>query len=232
MQLTYTLLPGLHGTSNLFTPLIEALGDVPTELITYPVEISQSYDSLLEWLLKNIDWSIPRALVAESFSGPLALRVAEQQTDSVRALTLAASFCASPTNPGLALLPLRPLMLLRPTKRALRHFLIGEDVSEREVEELRKVVRSIPSKTLSQRIRAILSLEEDQCPNLKNIPIQILQAQNDTMIPWEAQNQLRMQYGHATTHWLDAPHLILQTLPRECAALIKEFSTQQLAHYA
>ncbi|MFC5049854.1 alpha/beta fold hydrolase [Rubritalea spongiae] len=232
MQLTYTFFPGLHGTSALFTPLVEALGDVPIELINYPTDISQSYDSLLDWTSKNIDWTIPRSLVAESFSGPLALRIAELQSHSVRALTLAASFCASPTNPSLALLPLRPLMLLRPTKGALRHFLIGEEASEQEVEELRNTVRSIPAKILSQRIRAILSLEENQCPKLENLPIQILQAQNDTMIHWEAQNQLRMQYEHATTHWLDAPHLILQTHPRECAILIKEFSTQQIAHYA
>ncbi|MGJ8671735.1 alpha/beta fold hydrolase [Rubritalea sp.] len=232
MQLTYTLLPGLHGTSRLFDPLIEALGEVAIELVNYPEDIPQSYDSLLAWLTHNLDWTIPRALVAESFSGPLALRLAEQFPNSVHALTLAASFCASPTNPSLALLPLRPLMLLRPTKGALRHFLIGEDASDMEVEALRKIVKSIPSKTLSQRIRAVLSLEVEQCPNIKHVPIQILQAQNDTMIPWEAQNQLRMMYGDATTHWLDAPHLLLQSLPEECAVLIKDFSTKQHAHYA
>jgi hypothetical protein len=123
-------------------------------------------------------------------------------------------------------------MLLRPTKRALRHFLIGDEASESAVEELRKIVRSIPSKVLSQRIRAILSLEELECPNLKGVPLQILQAQNDTMIPWEAQNQLRMHYEKATTHWLDTPHLILQSAPKECANLITEFSTQQQLDYA
>lgn len=226
MQVTHTLLPGLHGNKTLFPPLLEELGDVLTECVEYPTTISQSYESLEKWLSEQIDWQIPRVIIAESFSGPLALRLAKRFPDSVQSLVLAASFCASPTSPNLALLPLRPLLMLSPPRRTLRHFLIGDEASEQQVTELKKIVSKIPSKVLTQRIRAILSLQPSDSPCLKNLPMLILQAADDNMVPWETQNQLRMRYDHATTHWLDGPHLILQSASAECASLIKEFAEQ------
>ncbi|MEO1857181.1 MAG: alpha/beta hydrolase [Rubritalea sp.] len=233
MQVTHTLLPGLHGDATLFPPLVKELGDVLTECIEYPTSIPQSYELLENWLIEEIDWDIPRFIIAESFSGPLALRLAKRFPESVQSLVLAASFCASPTTPNLALLPLRPLFMLSPPKRTLRHFLIGNDASERQVTELKKTVSKIPSKILSQRVRAILSLQPSDSPCLKNLPMLILQASDDNMIPWETQNQLRMRYEHATTHWLDGPHLILQSASAECAAIIKDFAkqpTQQVSY--
>lgn len=234
MQVTYTLLPGLHGDATLFPPLVKELGDVQTECVEYPTTISQSYESLEKWMSEQLDWGIPRIIIAESFSGPLALRLAQRFPISVQSLVLAASFCASPTNPSLALLPIRPLLMLSPPRRTLRHFLIGDDASEQSVAELKKIVSKIPSKVLNQRIRAILSLQSADCPYLNNLPMLILQAQDDNMIPWEIQNQLRMQYDHATTHWLDGPHLILQSATTQCASLIKDFTEQpnQQANYA
>ncbi len=228
MQVTHTLLPGLHGDASLFPPLVEDLGDVLTECIEYPTNIPQSYESLEKWLIEQLDWKIPRVIIAESFSGPLALRLAKRFPQSVQGLVLAASFCASPTNANLALLPLRPLFMLSPPRRTLRHFLIGDEASEKQVTELKQIVSMIPSKVLSQRVRAILSLRPSDCPCLKNLPMLILQASDDNMIPWETQNQLRMRYDHATTHWLDGPHLILQSASAECASIIKQFSEQSI----
>ena len=226
MQFTHTLLPGLHGNKTLFPPLLEELGDVLTECVEYPTTISQSYESLEKWLSEQIDWQIPRVIIAESFSGPLALRLAKRFPDSVLSLVLAASFCASSTSPNLALFPLRPLLMLSPQRRTLKLFLIGDEASEQQFTELKKIVSKIPSKVLSQRIRAILSLQPSDSPCLKNLSKLILQAADDNMVPWETQNQLRMRYDHANTHWLDGPHLILQSASDECTSLIKEFSEQ------
>jgi pimeloyl-[acyl-carrier protein] methyl ester esterase len=226
MSITYTLLPGMHGSSHLFTPLVEALGEVKIELVSYPNHIPQSYKSLEEWLSNSLDWTIPRSIIAESFSGPLALTLTDKFPESVKALTLAASFCAPPTNPNLALLPLRPLFMIRPPKLAIQQFLTGPNISESQLRDIQKVIANVPSKTISQRIRSVLELDQSTFPKLLDTPIQILNAQDDAIIAWDIQNQLCIHYPHATTHWLDAPHLMLQLLPAECANLIKEFTTQ------
>lgn len=228
MQPIHTLLPGLHGTAALYDPLVQLLDSHPVECISYPEDIPQSYEKLSEWLISHVDWSKPRVLIAESFSGPLALLLASKFPHSVQALVLAASFCASPSNPNLALLPLRPLMMLRPPKAAIRHFLIGPTASNEKTKRLQSIVSSIPSKVLSQRVRSILSLEPADCPNLHDTPMLILQASDDNMIPWETQNQLCMHYPHATTHWLNSPHLILQECTLECHTLIAHFIATSL----
>lgn len=223
MQPIFTLLPGLHGTAALYGPLVRLLDEHPVECIRYPHDIPQSYAHLTDWLCNTIDWSKPRILIAESFSGPLAINVAAKFPYSVQALVLAASFCASPSNPSLALLPLRPLMMLKPPLATIRHFLIGSDASAAEATQLRSIVSSIPAKVLSQRIRSILTLEASDCPSLPETPMLILQASNDNLVPWDSQNQLCMHYDHAVSHWLEAPHLILQKCPAQCHALISHF---------
>lgn len=221
-------MPGLHGNALLFSPLLAELNSENVECVEFPNNILQSYESLFQWLLKNFDWKQPRILIAESFSGPLALQLAAKFPETIKGVVLAASFCASPTNPSLALLPIRPLMAIKPPKKALRHFLIGEEATLDEVKNLRSIVSNIPAKVLSQRIRAILSLEASDCPAIRHTPLLILQAQDDNMVPWESQNQLRLHYEHAKTHWLDSPHLILQHSPEECAMLIKNFTNSHL----
>lgn len=235
MQAIYTFLPGMHGSAELFAPLLQALGDVPTECIEYPTAIPQNYQALEHWMLQHIDWSIPRVLVAESFSGPLALKIAlkiaHKFPQSVQSLVLAASFCSAPRNSTFSLLPLRPLLMLRPTRNMLRHYLLGESATDAQVDALSRILSKIPLKVLSQRIHTILNLEITDCPTLKHTPMLILQASEDNLISWETQNLLRMRYENATTHWIDAPHMLLQHSATTCAQLIKTFAEEHAPQF-
>ncbi|GAA5495119.1 hypothetical protein Rhal01_01291 [Rubritalea halochordaticola] len=222
MTPTLTLMPGLHGTDEMFSDLVDQL-DGPVECVNYPREISQDYNTLYAWLEENLDWSIPRILIAESFSGPLALRLSKKHQDQVEGLILAASFCASPIHAGLALLPLRPLFMLSPPSPALKHFLIGQTPAPELLATLKQVAKELPSRIMSQRVRAVLTLEERDCPPLPNTPILLLQAQHDNLIPWEVQTMLEQRYPHATTHWMQTPHLLLQSAPEAAAKYIKRF---------
>lgn len=222
MSTALTLMPGLHGTDAMFQQIMPLL-DGPVECVNYPRDISQDYDTLFSWLEKHLDWSKPRVLIAESFSGPLALRLARRFPNSVEAVVIAASFCASPINPGLALLPLRPLFMVSPPSSALKHFLTGMDAKKEVLHSLKSVIKSLPSRILSQRIRSVLGLEQKDCPSLPGTPILLLQAQHDNLIPWESQTMLEQHYPHANVRWLDSPHLLLQTRPEEATRYIKDF---------
>lgn len=225
--LLWTFLPGLHGTAELYGALKARLpGEIQTEFIDLPTSGKQDYDSLTNWLdeeLARRAHTPQRLVIAESFSGPLAVRWAEKRPDQVAGIVLAASFCDAPLNPGIALLPLRPLFMVKPPRQALRHFLIGEDASEAEVAQLRSVVQAIPSATLSKRARTILGLMECDSPVLPNTPMMILQAQSDNLIPWEAQCKLEACYPNARTHWIESPHLMFQRYPEQCLESILAF---------
>ena len=223
----WTFLPGLHGTDDLYGELASCLPDgVETELINLPTKGKQDYKTLTCWLKRHLDDSSARkrVLVAESFSGPLALAYAASQPEGVAAIVLGASFCEAPHNPGIALLPLRPLFMIKPPRKALEHFLIGSDASGEKVRELGNTISTISASTLTKRVRAVLELEEADAPSLPDIPMLILQAKDDNLIPWEAQQRLELRYPDAHVHWIPAPHLIFQRHPEVCMEKMQDFT--------
>lgn len=220
----WTFLPGLHGTTDLFSPIQDALPEgTATEFIELPTSGKQDYASLAKWLHQEMASGRPRLLVAESFSGPLAIRLAAQRPDECIGIVLAASFCDAPLNPGFAILPLRPLFMVKPSRHALKHFLIGDDASDVQTLELCEAIKTIPSGTLAKRVRAVLNLDEGDNPSIPNTPILILQAQSDNLVPWEAQSRLISSYPKASVHWVESPHLILQREPQQCVEHIQLF---------
>lgn len=223
-----TLLPGLHGTAQLYEKLdthLQLKGH-HTELIVLPQAGDQDYQTLQSDLEERYDWSLPRILIAESFSGPLAIYLAARHPDSVKALVLVATFCASPVNRAFALLPLSPIFMLPPIKLALRYFLTGEGADYSDIQHLADITKTLPAKTINQRLSTVLCLREEDCPTLPHVPILILQAQFDHLIPWAAQNALEQHFPHAEVHWLASPHLIIQQAPQLCYPLIDSFIAQ------
>ncbi|BDS05665.1 hypothetical protein NT6N_07050 [Oceaniferula spumae] len=220
----WTFLPGLHGTPELFGGVKQALPNtIESEFVELPTKGSQRYTTLSTWLDEHLPRGVERVLIAESFSGPIALRLAALRPDEVCGVVLVASFCDAPINPGIALLPLRPLFMVKPPKAALRHFLIGDDAEDAEVADLSNVIQTIPSRTLANRVRAVLELQEQDNPTLADVPMMILQAQSDNLVPWDAQQRLEACYPEARVHWIEAPHLAMQRYPEKCVQMIQSF---------
>ncbi|MGJ8655123.1 MAG: alpha/beta fold hydrolase [Akkermansiaceae bacterium] len=234
-NINLVFLPGLHGTAELFDNLVSRIQRLEinlevsfqTTLISYPTDLKQSYAKLFKWLCSDLSLDKTTGqqtvIIAESFSTPLALKLANKFPKAIHAVIIGGGFCASPANPGFALLPIRPLFLIAPPRTAVRHFLTGTNSSSELVTKVRSAVKHIPAKTLSQRTRSILTLEEEQTPTIINTPVLLLQAEHDALIPWEVQNQLEQHLPHATSHWIDSPHLIFQAHPQSCAQLIVKF---------
>ena len=114
--------------------------------------------------------------------------------------------------------------MVKPHRKALEHFLVGKDASDEEITELTKVIQAIPSATLTRRLRAILELEEGDSPKLNGTPMLLLQAQDDNLVPWEAQQRLEAHYPDARVHWIPSPHMILQRHPETCLKKIMDFT--------
>ncbi len=73
---TLVLLPGLDGTGRLFTPLRRLLEpNFRTVVISYPADCPHDYDGLSTKVVRELP-KTPHVIVAESFSGPVALKVA------------------------------------------------------------------------------------------------------------------------------------------------------------
>lgn len=90
------LLPGMDGTGELFAPLLGALPPDRASVVAYPRDVVLSYDELVAFVVQRLPVEEPFVLVAESFSGPIAVRVAAQHPAGLRGVVLCANFVVGP----------------------------------------------------------------------------------------------------------------------------------------
>lgn len=72
------LLPGMDGTGTLFDPLLAVLPKTcQIKVIKYPTDASLTYEELERYVIERLPIGrSPLIVIAESFSGPIALRLA------------------------------------------------------------------------------------------------------------------------------------------------------------
>ena len=143
------LLPGMDGAGSLFDPLLQCLSaDTQAKVVSYPDQVHLSYRQLEELVVGQLPVSGKYIIVAESFSGPLALRVAERVVGDgcLEAVVLVASFAYQPLGCKgfvLARLPLRLILGMRLTDFVLRTLLLGESASGDIVKSTGEVIGRI-----------------------------------------------------------------------------------------
>jgi pimeloyl-ACP methyl ester carboxylesterase len=224
---TIVLLPGLDGAGELFGPFLGALADKAIRadhclVLPLPADIPQDYQSLAEHVSKSLpDGDL--ILLAESFSTPLAMLLAESHQARVRGMILVAGFCQSPVPPGIGLLPLRPLLAFSPPVPIVEHFLTGIAAPPGCLDAVMETLHKSHSRVLASRVRTVLALRESDCPAPRGLPVLLIQARQDHLIPWEAQSQLERHFPDARVAWINGPHLLLQTEAHACASAVASF---------
>ncbi len=207
------LLPGLDGTATLWRPLLDALGDAAAgaELTTYERGTSR-YEALLAALPPM---RAPSLVVAESFGGPLAIRLAARDPN-VRALVLVASFAVGPPLARLApLLRLAP----RPPSFALRLAMLGQDAPAARVRELSEAIAAVPRATIAARVAEVARVDVRAAARALAVPITWVVAARDHLV-----GPPRDVPGDVVT--IDGPHLLAQTRPREVAAIVRSVAAR------
>lgn len=223
LNATVVIFPGLDGTGALTSDF--AADDwcgLTVQVIPIPQHGAQDYPSLIQQITARLPDG-PLILIGESFSSPLVMKLAQQERQRVNALVIVGGFCSSPVSAALALIPVRPLFLIRPPAAALRKFLAGPAAPQELVSRIASAIRSVPSAILAERLRAILTLEEKDCPAPDGVPTLLLQAKQDALIPWETQSRLERHFTEPTIIWLDSPHLLLATQPDACREAVLGF---------
>jgi pimeloyl-ACP methyl ester carboxylesterase len=215
------LLPGMDGTGTLFRPLLDTLPpDLNATVVEYPRDEVLGYDALLERIPIP---SEPFIIVAESFSGPLAVRLAARELPQLRGLVLAATFVRSPRAiPRWAVAPL--IFSVPPPDAALRWALLGDDASAGDVALLRAAIRSVQPNVLAHRLREIAKVDVSGELRGCRVPVLEISASRDRLIP----RTLSSEFSHLEHVELDAPHLVLQRCATQAAQHIVEFARRHL----
>lgn len=214
------LLPGMDGTGRLFAPLLRAIaGRFRTRVVSYKTDAVETYDDLVHAFELPQE---PVCLVGESFSGPIAIRLASMRPDRVRGVILAASFATSPLSFASSIASFAAPRLPRATKFAMRTMLLNGGYPEL-AEEVHAATLLVSKSVLAGRIREIARVDERHTLRSTAMPLLFLRARHDRLIGKQQMRIVQEERRDTQIHELDAPHLVLQTQPARAADLIERF---------
>jgi len=219
--MTWILLPGMDGAGQLLAPFVAALPreDVAV-LVRYPG------NRILSWreLIKIVDESLPITtefvLLAESFSGALALEVASRvpPPKRLKGLVLCASFAEPPMSaPVKAFLKIFGGILMRmpPPRLVIRHWLMEKGSSDESVDFVASAIRSVRGSVLADRLKIVCDTDSTARLEKVQVPTLVVGASQDKVVPRKNTEKLGAMISGAKVVWIEGPHLLLQARPME-----------------
>jgi len=217
------LLPGLDGTGLMFEPLLKAMEGLEARVVPYPPELT-SYPDCVAFARKQLPRDRPFLLLGESFSGPVALALAAEHPQGLAGLVLCGSFARNP-RPGLAWTA--PLLRLLPPLRLpmglLRRLLLGRWETAPLLALAGRLRLQVPAATLRARLLAVLSLDQTPLLGRIRVPVLVLRASEDRLVPPGATAWLREHLPGLDVFTLQGPHWLLQTRPEAAGRIILDF---------
>ena len=211
-DLTIVLLPGMDGTGDLFEPFTRCTprGFAP---LVVPLPASGDYDALTGAVRDRLPSAGRFVLLAESFSGPLAVRLAATMRERVLAVIFCNSFVAAPRRAILRLLPWTLLLALPRRDALVRRLLTGRDASPELWAAVSRAIEQTPPRVLAQRMRAVFSLTDSAAPS--GTPVLYLHGNDDRLVPERAIAAVAVRSARFVRKDIAGPHLLLQASPAD-----------------
>jgi pimeloyl-ACP methyl ester carboxylesterase len=222
------LLPGMDGSGVLFRPLLESLPErLCGQVIVFPPDRPLGYPELLPLVRAALPADHEYLLLGESFSGPLALAAAREAPPGLRGVVLSVSFLVNPIRemPRWSRhLALPPIFGLYPTALKMRA-IAGRWRRHPGLEELvLEASNGLQPRVMAARARAILSVDArhdlERCP----VPVLYLRGRRDRVVGRHCLELARSIRPDLRVAVLEAPHLLLQTSPREAVRELLDFA--------
>jgi pimeloyl-ACP methyl ester carboxylesterase len=217
---TLVLLPGLDGTGLLFKPLLEHLStNFRTHVINYPTNIDLTPIQLANEVLKQVVFNKDTVLLAESFSGLVALELLKKNI-ALSHIIFCASFFSAP----------RPLLLKSTQVISLSHFfnwkipknlLVLSGLNQVTIELLHQAQNMVSGDILAKRLNYIANTQQADTTYKWSIPCTYLQADEDWAVPQSNAHIIKDYFVDFHLHKLGpSGHFLLQTQPKLCAVII------------
>ncbi|WP_057970772.1 alpha/beta fold hydrolase [Lysobacter antibioticus] len=222
------VLPGMDGTGELLSDFVAAMApEFATEVIAYPRDRPLGYDELVARVRPQLPTDEPYLLIGESFSGPIAIRLAASKPPSLAGLVLCASFARAPRPPGsplnaATLARLAGLLpLARMPTRWVATAMLGRWSSPQWRARLGPLLASLDPAVMRHRLReggavdVTAALAEIACPLL------YLRARRDRLVSADSWRSIGEARPDARCIEIDAPHFLLQAHAPAAAAAVR-----------
>jgi pimeloyl-[acyl-carrier protein] methyl ester esterase len=218
------LLPGLDGIGKRFVRFTAALGERATaQVIRYPCDEPLGYAELEAHVRARLP-ATPFVLLGESFSGPLAIRVAADPPAALRGLVLASSFARFPLTAPRWAVPLLARFPVKSLPRWLRAPLLGGSFDPRTMPPAaERAMAAVTPQVIRHRIAALLEVDARALLGAIRVPVLVLSARGDRIVSRRASRELHALCPRARLLEIDGPHALLQHRPERCAEVLLQF---------
>lgn len=219
------ILPGLDGTGELVSEVVEILAsEHEVTAIRYAPELISYRD--LKPAVEEVLPSSEYIIVAESFSGPLAVMIASQKPIGLRGVVFVATFAKTPMKVPkfltylVDIAPIKSRVLLR----LAQPFLMGRWATPEFTKKFKRAVESVPASTMAGRLREVLKVDVVKQLASIEVPTIYLAAINDRLVP--ARMASDFDSSPDTFFEVEGPHFLLQASALEVSKLILDFSAR------
>lgn len=219
------LLPGLDGSAALRREMVAALApELDVTVVGYPHHLVQSYGELADLVATLLPRDQSFVLIAESFSGPIAIDLASRRPHGLCGLILCATFARTP-RPLLA--PLRRLVKLmrRPLwpMPLVMAVMMGRWATPAWKARLHDALKTLELRVFHRRMMDVATVDATPQARTIDCPVLYLQARHDRVVPARSAAELRACTQHMETVEMEGPHMLFAAKPLECAANIKRW---------
>lgn len=222
MGLRAIVLPGLDGRPDLRAEFAAALApEFDATVLALPDDPELDYDALVQWARARLPSGEPFLLVAESFSGPIAIQLAAQRPPGLIGVVLAATFARTPRRGLKALYTLSRWLPLQRLAAPLMFLMMGRWATPEWKRRLRQALLQMDARVLRQRLLACARIDVAAQVADVECPILYLQASHDRLVPRSGWETIRDHSHNAVCIGLEGPHMLLEACPTECAEAVK-----------
>lgn len=218
------LLPGLDGSAALLPPL-QAATSLATRVVTYPAGAENRYRDLLPRVRDALPQNEDFVLLGWSFSGPLALMVAEERPHGLRGVILSASFvtkpiCWIPRGAHRCVWP----FLFHGFADLIRFQALCSGIRTPDLDRMMRAAQAAaPPATLARRVREVLTVDVTgalrDCP----VPVMYLRSDGDRVVGRRNFRLIRQVRPDVEECVVPGPHLAMAIAAQQSAAAIEGF---------
>lgn len=225
----FVLLPGMDGSGELSAEFVSALGmSAHSIVVTYPPDQPLGYGELETFVHGQLPTDRPYILIAESFSGPIAISLAARQPAGLAALVLACTFVRFPMPIPGAIARLALHAPLGPLSAAIAaRYVLGRFSTKQTRAQIQQAVSKLRPEIIRERLRSIIDVDVADHLRQVSIPVLCLRAAHDRLIPRSSSIEIQNLCPQARVMEIDGPHFLLLCKSSECANAVRKFVTGQ-----
>jgi pimeloyl-ACP methyl ester carboxylesterase len=215
------LLPGMDGTGHSLRSVVPYLADqgIEAQALGYPGDQVMGYDRLEQWIRDRLPFDEPFWVGGESFSGPLAVRLAANPPPGLVGVTLIVSFVTNPIWPGFrtASKLVGALPFHGPPPFWFMRKLLMTGVSDREMQSFADEVREVRPEVMGHRVLEMNHVDVRAELKGAKVPVTYLRANQDRMVGHGALREVVRLRPGIRVQSIDGPHLVLLARPEAAA---------------